>query len=127
MQYRVWDKTNKTYKSPDAPFYLCEDGAILDKHFDIRNKDVKIEFSTGLKDKNGKLIYEGDILKDNYHNHVIKFDNGSFVMNYYNNEGEERNLLLYPQVLEVNEIIGNIYENHELLKGLKNDWLYIKF
>ncbi len=48
--YRIWDKINKTYESPNAPFYLCEDGRILDSHFNTRDGEVKIEFSIGLKD-----------------------------------------------------------------------------
>lgn len=64
---------------------------------------------TGLKDKNGKEIYEGDILKDeeNMLWEVI-FDEGMFKLENIHIPGRRF-------ITEDIEIIGNIYENSELL------------
>lgn len=68
---------------------------------------------TGLDDKNGKEIYEGDIAK--YENMIgkIMFFNGSFILSDFE-ETEEWELGVINAEIEV---IGNIYENRELLGG----------
>ena len=93
---------------------------------------------TGLKDKNGKEIYEGDILQIETENHeIIKvlcesglarrtMDTGMEVdiPSFYFKRDD--GLKSFPVVknwkgkhdLEIIEIIGNIYENKDLIKGM---------
>jgi uncharacterized phage protein (TIGR01671 family) len=89
---------------------------------------------TGLKDKNGKEIFEGDIIRvisdDKDWNkstdgiQVIEFWNGQFVFNAHRHKDDDYinfgwwvRSNGYSIVLHQLEVIGNIYENPELLEA----------
>jgi len=69
--------------------------------------------STGLKDKNGKLIYEGDIVNCRYLYRPKRY--GTFAVKRYGGAF----MACCRQLIELRdiEIIGNIYENPDLLGG----------
>ena len=75
---------------------------------------------TGLKDKNDKEIYEGDIIKANFddikYKEIKEFN--SEVMFGYGQFYVCNNSIVYPvfDIFAHVEVIGNIYENHELLE-----------
>jgi uncharacterized phage protein (TIGR01671 family) len=78
---------------------------------------------TGLKDKNGKLIWENDICdrKEKYLE-IIKYNKGDWTLDYSYSKGKESgycycNLGFYALEQEYVEVIGNIFDNSELLES----------
>ncbi len=77
---------------------------------------------TGLTDKNGKKIFEGDIVAgavhwlERYKNGVVSFRDGSFGLIWYRGDVEQFNPFTSMCNVEY-EVIGNIHDNPELLKG----------
>jgi len=74
-------------------------------------EDYALMQFTGLHDKNGKEIYEGDLLKTRQGTTVVYWKDASFKTNHINTIRTLSHLMTKYQV----EIIGNIYSNPELI------------
>lgn len=118
-------KTGICYKMPI--FYLNEVTSdnftkVIKDYTDFDYKLVSIEQSTGLKDKNGKLIYEGDIVADVSSGCIstIEYLSSSYSLMAHIRRMDEfipiEDICFVEKEGTPFEIIGNIYENPELLK-----------
>lgn len=130
IKFRAWDNRKKKwlcgYEYPNLGGFslfgetvmLGEWSRMLDTYLFERRKhkqeDLIVMQYTGLKDRNGKEIYEGDILKENLsfggHKSVEYIGNGFWCKN----ENGDRSM----PTEEYREVIGNIYENPELVKSV---------
>lgn len=118
-KYRAWDKEFKEMVQVDA---LVFDEQIIKatyKNGNVVKEDLKnyvLMQSTGLKDKNGKEIFEGDILgtKDGLLDGVVEYrtDLGMWTNSLLRYNNFER----LCSVANSREIIGNVWENPESLE-----------
>lgn len=68
---------------------------------------------TGLKDQNGKKIFEGDILSDGDDTYKVVFDEGVFQIE---NSHYTTGVYVAIHIDKIDEVIGNAYDNPELLE-----------
>lgn len=127
IEFRAWDKEEKrywfdcqnVYDSSNAPCCCSAFGHFLsvkmqdEDYFDTEENRFNVEQYTGLRDKNGKKIFEGDKVRTwNGNKGFISYNNGSWCIGKKQREIETYE---YKNI----EILGNIHENPELLEVKK--------
>lgn len=132
IKFRVWDKNTKKFLFQED-FAIRGDGLYIltwDWHHDYgkswgfpRDDEYVIQQYTGLEDKNGKEIYEGDFIKYEHPNddQCVSRNTTNIVLVRWSEENEDnhpgfRIVDLWGQYGE-REVVGNIFENPELLKN----------
>lgn len=117
FKFRVWSSEQKKMywwsdivKKPNFIYFMFVDNRQLGRGCYI------VEQCTGLKDKNGRLIYEGDIVKvfgfKDWYMLVCRFRDSSFCLDHA--DGRPYNFVHSVAPIEV---IGNIHENPDLVEG----------
>lgn len=130
LKFRAYIKYSKSLHDIDS-FYIDKLKKKVTIHFaDCHTKSFKFEDiilmqCTGLKDVHGKLIYEGDLIKSPLNNNVIEIirwnssRTGFCAYSYQSSHGHDI-FQFYLKELK-SEIVGNIHQNKDLLKGFKNE------
>ena len=125
IKFRIWDIDERKFIVNETDRLGCGDTKkCMSERVDFENNSVEINaderyiFSEyiGLKDMREKEIYEGDILFESFGEKYYKvvFENGSFRAEF-EGDFEEYSFDLIDVVAQGCEIVGNIYENLELL------------
>ena len=123
-KFRAWDTTKKEMFKDT--FAITESGQVVV----VEQEDVMsppdyvfvdhlvIMQSTGLKDKNGKEIFEGDILKSNKYITSVFYERGAYCVKFSRtpNTTVTMNVISFIEKYKT-KIIGNIYENPEKLEA----------
>lgn len=124
-KFKVWDKKNNDWFDEDLMFIkqngrLCFWNMFKKKIEYFADKDYIAVFFTGLKDKNGEEIYIGNILDWNNKCTILIKEKSELGFYYEVLSQKDKNIISFDirfyRVEECSEIIGNKFENKELLK-----------
>lgn len=137
IKFRVWDKINNSMfvpeKSATIKFMIDFNGdlRIMDTYTNrlwsgiVSEDDYEFMLFTGLQDKKGREIYKGDVLKGtNNQIYYVDFIRGCFYLKPKNKIFSHLGWVEWLPMCEIDrlanpvdfEVIGNIYEDPELLK-----------
>ena len=129
IKFRAWDSK---HKGMDDYFFISSDGDVFDgaertyntPNLEIERVDnLEIMQYTGLKDKNGKEIYEGDVVSCKGHNCKITYRTNfcDYTIEMIRFGGRLLNLTKANITKNKLEIIGNVHQNPELLNDQERE------
>lgn len=118
FKFRIWDKTENDFYLDT--YVLRTDGILFGDNYglyEVNQNDFVIQQFSGLKDKRDKEIFEGDIIKYGKLNYEVIWNEYEYRwMAVCPNYSKFHWPKIIPVEFKCGEVIGNIYQNPELLK-----------
>ena len=118
FDYRFYDPdmremhSMKGYDNGEITFEITEPSVIAQNNDIFPIKDVVLMQYTGYRDKNGRKIYEGDILQRRDNKISISYEDGCFMANY--SDGSKVSILdIKHSIIDLYEVVGCIYYTNE--------------
>ena len=102
-KFRIWDEKYNCW---------CIDAILVYPNEEILKQGRTIQWYTGLKDKNSKEIFQGDFIRGQFDHGPAGLREEILPVRWSNVDGYQWNYWDLPTI----EIVGNIFENPELLK-----------
>ena len=118
IKFRAWDKENEKMMKVSSLHLENKEISVKENGtFRLFRMQDLMQY-TGLNDKNGKEIYENDLISCNKHkNIVVFFENGCFKVKYSKNDTTNVTCTLDTFLEKYKcKISGNVYENKNLLE-----------
>ena len=121
LKFRAWIKNYNCYADvlgfeQDRLFVQFQSGERAQHRLYVPIEDCVLEQYTGLKDKNGKEIYEGDVVNIQGIKYYVDFEYGGLWFNNDNRKWKANRPFTHFQEINDTEVVGNVHENPDLLE-----------
>lgn len=122
-KFRAWKKAGKelgrvgqiTFELDGSVSHVLFKGEFLD--FNVSINEIILMQSTGLFDKNDQEIFEGDVLKSNKYITSVFYERGAYCVKFCRTPNTTVTMDVISFIKKYKtRIVGNIYENPELLE-----------
>ena len=121
LKFRAWIKGYNCYADvlgfeQGKLFVQFQSGERAQHRLYVPIEDSALEQYTSLKDRNGKEIYEGDIVNIQGIKYYVDFEHGGFWFNNDNRKWKANRPFTHFQEINDTEVVGNVHENPDLLE-----------
>lgn len=115
LKFKAWDKTDKKIEDVFMIDFQFEEAEL--RYTTRPFEDIVLLEYTGILDKNGKEIYENDLIKSNKSGKIYKvvWNVSSLAFEIHNIKNQHESMLFINCLFNSYKVIGNVFENYEVI------------